>query len=159
MHTQAGTPYYASPEIWANQDYTSKSDVWSLGCLLYEITCLKLPFTGKDLSQLHKNISKGIYHKIPGHYSMELASTIQMLLNPNPNKRLSCKDILQSDFINKNLTNTLRELDFSLKPNELLASLKETKNIKKLQMQLPKPRYQEPSYLPLLRRAASMRSL
>ena len=43
-YTQTGTPYYASPEVWMDKPYSNKSDVWSLGCVLYEAICLKPPF-------------------------------------------------------------------------------------------------------------------
>ena len=43
-YTQAGTPYYASPEVWNDHPYDFKSDVWSLGCIVYEMACLHLPF-------------------------------------------------------------------------------------------------------------------
>lgn len=43
-YTQTGTPYYASPEVWRDQPYDFKSDVWSLGCILYEMTSLRPPF-------------------------------------------------------------------------------------------------------------------
>jgi len=36
-YTQTGTPYYASPEIWNDKAYDNKSDVWSLGCVIYEM--------------------------------------------------------------------------------------------------------------------------
>ncbi len=39
--TQIGTPYYLSPEICQQKPYNNKSDVWSLGCVLYELTTLK----------------------------------------------------------------------------------------------------------------------
>ena len=39
-YTQAGTPYYASPEVWKDKPYDFKSDVWSLGCITYEMACL-----------------------------------------------------------------------------------------------------------------------
>ena len=42
--TQTGTPYYASPEVWRDEPYSFYSDMWSLGCVLYEMICLKPPF-------------------------------------------------------------------------------------------------------------------
>lgn len=47
--TQTGTPYYASPEIWKDQPYDKKSDIWSLGCVLYEAISLKPPFRANDM--------------------------------------------------------------------------------------------------------------
>ena len=47
--TQTGTPYYASPEIWKDQPYDKKSDIWSLGCVLYEAITLKPPFRANDM--------------------------------------------------------------------------------------------------------------
>lgn len=43
-YTQTGTPYYASPEVWKDEPYDIKSDVWSLGCVIYEMVTLKPPF-------------------------------------------------------------------------------------------------------------------
>jgi NIMA (never in mitosis gene a)-related kinase len=42
-----GTPYYLSPEICEDRPYNRKSDIWSLGCLLYELCTLKHAFTGQ----------------------------------------------------------------------------------------------------------------
>lgn len=61
VRTQTGTPFYASPEIWRDEPYGSQSDIWSFGCIIYEMCCLRPPFNGKDLSELYKNVQKGYY--------------------------------------------------------------------------------------------------
>ena len=48
-YTQTGTPYYASPEVWKDMPYNEKSDIWSAGCVLYEMITLKPPFLAKDM--------------------------------------------------------------------------------------------------------------
>jgi NIMA (never in mitosis gene a)-related kinase len=64
LYTQTGTPYYASPEVWKDQPYDSKSDIWSLGCVLYEMTTLKPPFRAEDMAGLYKKVIRGYYPKI-----------------------------------------------------------------------------------------------
>lgn len=52
LSTQTGTPYYASPEVWSDIVYDCKSDIWSLGCVLYEVLSLRLPFRAENMEQL-----------------------------------------------------------------------------------------------------------
>jgi len=68
-HTQTGTPYYASPEVWRNQPYDFKSDIWSLGCVLYEMMSLYPPFKASDMKTLYKRIRRGQYPSVPKYYS------------------------------------------------------------------------------------------
>lgn len=49
LFTQTGTPYYASPEVWKDQPYDLKSDIWSLGCVLYEMISLEPPFKASSM--------------------------------------------------------------------------------------------------------------
>ena len=55
-HTVCGTPYYFSPEICQNRPYGSKSDVWALGIVLYEMATLRRPFNAKGLKELMRKI-------------------------------------------------------------------------------------------------------
>ena len=48
-YTQTGTPYYASPEVWSDDPYDSKSDIWSLGCITYEMLNLHPPFRADNM--------------------------------------------------------------------------------------------------------------
>ena len=86
-YTQTGTPYYASPEVWKDQPYSIKSDIWSLGCVLYEMITLKPPFRASNMEGLFKKVSKGLYQPIPKKYSLELANLVRVLLRSNPDKR------------------------------------------------------------------------
>jgi len=61
-YTQTGTTYYASPEVWADKPYDTKSDIWSMGCVIYEICALKPPFKGNSLEQLFKSVTKGMIY-------------------------------------------------------------------------------------------------
>ena len=93
-NTQTGTPYYASPEIWENKSYDFKSDIWSLGCLIYEICALKAPFRGNSMEIVYDKVMKGIYEPIPKIYSKALASIVYMCLQINPINRPNCNQLL-----------------------------------------------------------------
>ena len=67
--TQTGTPYYASPEVWSEEPYNYKSDVWSLGCILYEMAVLKPPFRADTPERLYKKVIAGKCDPIPSNYS------------------------------------------------------------------------------------------
>lgn len=70
--TQTGTPYYASPEVWQDKPYGAKSDIWSLGCIVYEFTTFKPPFRAADMKGLYKKVIKGSYDPISSRYSTAL---------------------------------------------------------------------------------------
>lgn len=57
--TLTGTPFYFSPEVCREMPYDSKSDIWALGCLLYEMCCKTQPFKSKGYTGLKRMIKKG----------------------------------------------------------------------------------------------------
>lgn len=56
--TQTGTPYYASPEVWNNNPYDEKTDIWSIGCALYQMAALRPPFSANTIEQLFHEVTK-----------------------------------------------------------------------------------------------------
>lgn len=94
--TQTGTPYYASPEVWKDQPYGTKSDMWSLGCVIYEMAAGRPPFTATDIQTLYKRVMGGYYPRIPSQYSNDLAETISSLLKLDPKDRPSARQLLCS---------------------------------------------------------------
>lgn len=96
LYTQTGTPYYASPEVWKDKPYDSKSDIWSLGCILYEMATLKPPFRAEDMDGLYKKVIKGSYQKIGESFSKSLSSAIKSMLQVNPSNRPSAEQLLKN---------------------------------------------------------------
>ena len=101
LYTQTGTPYYASPEVWKDQPYDDKSDIWSFGCVIYEMTALDTPFKAEDMEGLGKAVTDGKYPAIPSFYSNELAGVIKMMLQLKPKNRPSTRKLLKSSLFSK----------------------------------------------------------
>ena len=99
LKTQTGTPYFASPEVWSGKPYGVKSDIWSLGCILYQMTTLKMPFQGNNFKEVYNNVIKCKYSPLPKIYSKELEYIIKKLLQIDPDKRPSAKEILEEPII------------------------------------------------------------
>lgn len=85
--TYVGTPFYMSPEICAAERYTLKSDIWSLGCIIYELCAREPPFNAKSHFQLVQKIKEGKIAPLPRVYSGELFSVIRDCLKVNPDMR------------------------------------------------------------------------
>lgn len=92
--TKVGTPYYLSPEICLGRRYDHKSDIWSLGVLLYELTTLRYPFTGTSMGELTRKITRGKFAPPPSHFGADLRELIKDMLCTSPEKRPSIDEIL-----------------------------------------------------------------
>ncbi|KAJ9591396.1 hypothetical protein L9F63_002002, partial [Diploptera punctata] len=98
--TVLGTPYYISPEMCEGKQYDQKSDIWALGCILYEMACLQKTFEGSNLpALLHVftiHVSKGHFQPVPGGYSPGFRQLIHDLLQRDPVFRPTAAEILDS---------------------------------------------------------------
>ncbi|XP_051822332.1 serine/threonine-protein kinase Nek1 isoform X7 [Antechinus flavipes] len=101
--TCIGTPYYLSPEICENKPYNNKSDIWALGCVLYEMCTLKHAFEAGNMKNLVLKIISGSFPPVSLHYSYDLRSLLSHLFKRNPKERPSVNSILERSFIAKRI--------------------------------------------------------
>ncbi|XP_075607976.1 serine/threonine-protein kinase Nek1 isoform X3 [Balearica regulorum gibbericeps] len=99
--TCIGTPYYLSPEICQNKPYNNKSDIWALGCVLYEMCTLKHAFEAGNMKNLVLKIISGPFPPVSMHYSYDLRNLLSQLFKRNPRNRPSVNSILEKSFIAK----------------------------------------------------------
>jgi serine/threonine protein kinase len=100
-NTSVGTPYYISPEVCKGHDYDYKADVWSLGCIIYELCTLRRPFDGDSMATVFSNILNNSPDPLPEELSESLKSCVFMMLEKNPSNRPSISKILgySNDFL------------------------------------------------------------
>lgn len=108
--TCIGTPYYMSPEIFKNKPYSYKSDVWALGCVLYELTTLNHAFDANSLNGLAQKIIKGRFSPINSKYSRHLRTLINDMLMTNATQRPDLDQILKRPFIQKHIINFFSDI-------------------------------------------------
>ncbi|TPP64412.1 NEK5 [Fasciola gigantica] len=107
--TCIGTPYYLSPEICESKPYNHKSDIWALGCVLYEMSTLKHAFEAGNMKNLVLKIIRGTYPPVSAKYSYELRCLISQLFRRNPRERPCISAILRKPFIARRIHRFLTE--------------------------------------------------
>lgn len=107
--TCIGTPYYLSPEICENRPYNNKSDIWAMGCVLYEVTTLKHAFEAGNMKNLVLKIIRGSYPPVPSSYSYDLRHLITQCFKRNPRDRPSVNAILRLGFIQRRIESFLSQ--------------------------------------------------
>ncbi|XP_078536219.1 serine/threonine-protein kinase Nek8 isoform X1 [Lissotriton helveticus] len=93
-YTVVGTPCYISPELCEGKPYNQKSDIWALGCVLYELASLKRAFEAANLPALVLKIMSGTFAPISDRYTPELRHLILSMLNLDPSKRPQLREIM-----------------------------------------------------------------
>ncbi|KAL0478977.1 hypothetical protein AKO1_007845 [Acrasis kona] len=114
--TLVGTPYYLSPELCQEKPYNNKSDIWSLGCVLYEMVTHKHAFEGASMKALVGKILKGSYPPISSRYSSDLRDIIAKMLEKDPRTRPSITSVLKAPFLQARMRQLTAELDPSSPP-------------------------------------------
>lgn len=109
-NTVVGTPYYMSPEICKNNPYSFKSDLWSLGCIVYEMCELRRPFESSNLLGLVSEITEKNYKPISSNYSKSLHDLISLILIKDPSQRPSLEELKNHEFF-KNSLNELNKTE------------------------------------------------
>eukprot|EP00656_Telonema_subtile_P057148 TRINITY_DN9331_c0_g1_i12.p1 TRINITY_DN9331_c0_g1~~TRINITY_DN9331_c0_g1_i12.p1 ORF type:complete len:558 (-),score=64.10 TRINITY_DN9331_c0_g1_i12:288-1961(-) len=145
--TQIGSPYYVSPEMWKNKPYGQKSDMWAIGCFLYEMVALHPPFQASSLEKLASKIMTGQYDPLPRNTSPDIAAMIRKLLTLDPKARPACSDIIQTAAVQSRLHLLPRvdDMDFdsglAFTQPDLQRSISTPSKAKDLKGWLPRARY------------------
>ena len=108
--TAIGTPYYMSPELFKNRPYNHKSDVWALGCVLYEMATLKHAFDANSLNGLAKKVQRGYFKPLPRTLSKQLSTLVKQMLSLNPSSRPSVAEVLKMPLVKKHVFYFLRDI-------------------------------------------------
>ena len=147
-YTQTGTPYYASPEVWRDEPYDIKSDIWSLACVTYEMLALHPPFRAENMEALYNKVIKCQYGKISDRYSSDISEILKLLLKVKSKERPTCGQILKHPLVKKRLEffqaqagNENIDID-DMEEGVLLRTIRIPKNILCLTDKLPEANYE-----------------
>jgi len=118
-NTVVGTPYYLSPEMCEEKPYNEKTDVWAMGCLIYELCTGRHPFEGNSQAALALKIVVGKYSPIPAHYSPVTSWVIRSCLSVDYKRRPTIQYILSQPGIQFPISDVIKmatKLNISLQP-------------------------------------------
>ena len=135
--TQIGSPSYLAPEVWEGRPYDAVCDIWSLGCCIYEMATLNLPFQARALSELKQKIKGQPVPPINENYSSDLKSIILKCLNKAPGARPTAEMLLNNPIV-KSRVNEIGLLEPEEQGKGLMATIFLPTDLKTLNQKLPK---------------------
>ncbi|KAL5009383.1 hypothetical protein ScPMuIL_014964 [Solemya velum] len=133
--TYVGTPYYMSPELVNNMSYNEKSDIWALGCMLYELCALRPPFTASNQTDLNRKIRIGEFSRIPKQYSDDLQAVLAKMLRVEVVQRPGIGEILTEPFVSWRRSHLERRGSGAVSP-DLIKQKEEELKTKERQLEL-----------------------
>lgn len=141
--TQVGTPYYMSPEIWKNRAYGPKSDVWSVGAMIFEMASLRPPFLADDMKGLSRAVRNQPTPSVPGTYSQELKQLVRRLMAKAPESRPSIREVLAMPSVQARAERLCptSEIMCDEEQPRILSTIKVPRYGRRLRVQLPKSSY------------------
>ena len=109
--TICGTPFFFSPELCQGQAYNNKSDIWALGCLLFELLSLDVPFRGVNMTDLMKKIVSDSTPNLPYYCDKRWGELIGQMLQKDPSKRPTIKEIVSTTFLKEQFDSAATDFD------------------------------------------------
>ena len=150
-NTQIGTPHYMPPEVWRNRPYTFNSDVWALGCVLFEMCTFTVPFEARSMEELRFKVMKGKIPALPQVYSGDMQKMVKWLMILEPSQRPNIDAVLDHPSVRRRahlapepepaVPQPTNAVGGEASDAVTLGTIKVPKNLRMLKKRLPAPNY------------------
>ena len=157
-NTQIGTPHYMPPEVWRNRPYTFNSDVWALGCVLFEMCTFTVPFEARSMEELRFKVMKGKIPALPQVYSGDMQKMVKWLMILEPSQRPNIDAVLDHPSVRRRAHLAPEPEPAVPQPTNAvggdssdavtLGTIKVPKNLRMLKKRLPAPNYPDQAPAP-----------
>ena len=157
-NTQIGTPHYMPPEVWRNRPYTFNSDVWALGCVLFEMCTFTVPFEARSMEELRFKVMKGKIPALPQVYSGDMQKMVKWLMILEPSQRPNIDAVLDHPSVRRRahlapepepaVPQPTNAVGGEASDAVTLGTIKVPKNLRMLKKRLPAPNYPDQAPAP-----------
>ncbi|XP_026244988.2 mitogen-activated protein kinase kinase kinase 19 isoform X4 [Urocitellus parryii] len=104
LKSMHGTPYWMAPEVINESGYGRKSDIWSIGCTVFEMATGKPPLASMDrmAAMFYIGAHRGLMPPLPDHFSENASDFVRMCLTRDQHERPSALQLLKHSFLKRN---------------------------------------------------------